>query len=311
MSKLPETYDTVIPVYNGAPYIGQAIESVIRQQPKARQIIVIDDCSTDETPNILKKFGNQINVIRHGINRGLPAARNTGIRAGDSGLIAFLDADDAWIEGKIEKQIKEFKDTLSIGLCYTDIIDCDSNLNPDHPPRGFRKRKGEYVFNELYYEAFPIPPSTVMVRREIFENCGMFDETMLRAEDYECWLRIAMRYPISCIAEPLCLRRNNPDSITNTSTLEKEIYYTLRLFELCGQAALKWNIKLLPDISERRRLYFFRRLRESINWRDPLSEEYFGNKLKELGGLRASEKIGLAFLKIKEELKQRVKKLTF
>jgi glycosyltransferase involved in cell wall biosynthesis len=294
-------FDVVIPVYNGAPYVAEAIESALKQRPLPRSIIVVDDCSTDQTRDVLEEFGDKIKYIRHEKNRGLPAARNAGVRAGDSDWIAFLDADDAWIEGKTGKQIKAFREHPEIGLCYTDVVECDSKLNPIHPKRGFRRRKGEHVFRELFIEAFPIPPSTAMVRREAMDVCGLFDESMLKAQDYECWLRIAMKFPISCIPEALCLRRNNPNSITNTSSLEKESYYTLRAFDLCAQAAAKWNIQLPLNIRERKRLYFYRRLCESIQWHNGQAEVFFRGKLSDLGGLRPQERIELNLIKAKEK----------
>jgi glycosyltransferase involved in cell wall biosynthesis len=301
MSDFSFAFDVIIPVYNGAAYVSEAIESVLTQQPLPRTIIVVDDCSTDQTRNVLEEFGDKIKFIRHGENRGLPAARNTGIQAGDSGLIAFLDADDAWAEGKIEKQITAFRDHPEIGLCYTDVVECDSRLNPIRPKRGFRRREGENVFDELFLKAFPIPPSTAMVRREAFDACGLFDESMLKAQDYECWLRIAMKFPISCIPEGLCLRRNNPNSITNTSSLEKESHYTLRAFDLCAQAASKLNIQLPLNLQERKRLYFYRRLCESIKWHNDQAEIYFQGKLSDLGGMRLPERIELNLIKAKEK----------
>ena len=311
MTDLQDRIDVIIPVYNCAEFIKEAIDSVIKQKRLAEAIIVIDDCSTDDTPCILKGFGEKIRVIRHEMNRGLPAARNTGIRAGGSELIAFLDADDAWMDEKIDRQIKAFKEHPEIGLCYTDLFDCDSKLNHVGLSRGFRKRECENVFSELFLDAFPIPPSTVIVRREVFDLCGLFDESMRKVEDYECWLRIAMQYPISCIAEPLCLRRANPNSITNTSTREKEVYYTLRAFDRCAASALKWNLQLPLDIAERKRLYFYRRVCESIRWRDPSAEMFFRDKLMESGGMGFMEKMEIALLKGKEKAKAKIKKIAF
>jgi glycosyltransferase involved in cell wall biosynthesis len=301
--------DVVIPVYNGAAYIAEAIESVFLQTISPQTVIVVDDCSTDETPAVLDSFGSSIRVVRHEKNRGLPATRNTGIKAGDSALIAFLDADDKWAEGKLEKQVNEFREKPEIGLCYTDMIECDSNLSPIRNRRKFKKRSGEFVFHELYIKAFPIPPSTVMVSREVFDVCGLFDESMLKAQDYECWLRIAMKYPVSCIDEPLCLRRNNPGSITNTSNLKKSVYYTFRAFELCGAAASVWGVQLPVPVEERKKLYLYRALRESIAWGRPDDAVILYNKLKEAGGLDLQREIALQFLKFLIGFKNKIKPL--
>jgi glycosyltransferase involved in cell wall biosynthesis len=308
MANSPFEVDVVIPVYNGAEFVGEAIESVLKQKESPYSIIVVNDCSTDQTMNVLEGFGTRIRVLQHEKNRGLPAARNTGIRAGNSGLIAFLDADDAWAEEKNQKQIQEFRDVPEIGLCYTDVADCDSKLNPIRSNRGFRRRKGETVFSELYLKAFPIPPSTVMVRREVFHVCGLFNESMRETEDFECWLRIAMKFPISCLPEALCRRRNNPHSITNTSRLDREIHYRLRAFDLCAEAAQRWKIPLPMELMERKRLYFYRRLRESIRWHESQAEAFFRAQLVESGGLSLLRKTDLKLLKITENIKARMKK---
>ncbi|NWF57400.1 MAG: glycosyltransferase family 2 protein [Syntrophaceae bacterium] len=308
MANSPFEVDVVIPVYNGAEFVGEAIESVLKQKESPYSIIVVNDCSTDQTMNVLEGFGTRIRVLQHEKNRGLPAARNTGIRAGNSGLIAFLDADDAWAEEKNQKQIQEFRDVPEIGLCYTDVADCDSKLNPIRSNRGFRRRKGETVFSELYLKAFPIPPSTVMVRREVFHVCGLFNESMRETEDFECWLRIAMKFPISCLPEALCRRRNNPHSITNTSRLDREVHYRLRAFDLCAEAAQRWKIPLPMELMERKRLYFYRRLRESIRWHESQAEAFFRAQLVESGGLSLLRKTDLRLLKIKENIKARMKK---
>ena len=307
MNQLQTKIDVVIPVYNGAAYVSEAIQSVLKQEPLPQGIFVVDDCSTDETQSVLERFGEKIKRIRHGENRGLPAARNTGIQAGNAGMISFLDADDAWVEGKIEKQIKAFDDYPEIGLCYTDVAECDSMMNPIRRKRGFRRRECEHVFNELFLKAFPIPPSTVMVRREAFDACGLFDESMLKAQDYECWLRIGMKFPVSCIPEALCLRRNHPNSITNTSSLEKEIYYTMRAFDLCAEAATKWKIQLPMNLQERKRLYFYRRLRDSINWHEGQAEVFFQEKLSEMGEKRFWERLGLSLIKTKEKVSEAIR----
>jgi glycosyltransferase involved in cell wall biosynthesis len=301
--------DVIISVYNGASYIAEAIESVLLQKTAPKSIIVVDDCSTDETPSVLNYFGNNIRVIRHKQNCGLPATRNTGIRSSVSEFIAFLDADDKWMERKLEKQVAEFIKKPGIGLCYTDIIDCDSNLTPIRNGRKFKRRINEDVLKELYLKAFPIPPSTVMVRREVFDVCGLFNESMLKAQDYECWLRIAMKYSISCIDKPFCYRRDNPASITNTSSLENYVNYTFRAFDLCSAAAAKWGIELPIPLEERKKLYLYRACRESIVWSRPNDAAFFYNKLLEFGKVEISSYVTLKLLKFYMHIKSLVKKL--
>ncbi len=271
--------DVVIPAYNSAPWLGDAIESVLKQTLRAERIIVVDDGSTDNTNAVVARFHGRVQVIRHAVNRGPSAARNSGICAGNSELIAFLDADDVWTPEKLEKQLGEFKVSDPPGLSYTSLIDCDMQLKPLERSRKFKRRIRESVFDELFLDAFPIPPSVLIVRRTAFDLCGLFDETMLKAEDYECCLRIAMRSSISCIAEPLCLRRNNPGSITATSGFEKDVYYSCRAFDLCGKAAATARVDLPMSVEERKILFLRRRYWESILWHNKERQAFYADKL--------------------------------
>src|SRR5665213_1802495 len=96
--------DVVIPAFNAAPYIGEAIASVLAQSPAVSRVIVVDDGSTDATASVAEAFGTPVEVIRLGDNRGAGRARNAGIAGGTSALVAFLDADDRWLAGKLAAQ---------------------------------------------------------------------------------------------------------------------------------------------------------------------------------------------------------------
>ncbi len=271
--------DVIIPSYNGLPYLLDAIASAILQSRRANRIIIVDDGSNDGSQDGLKPFEGLIEVIAHPENRGLPAARNTGIRASDAHLVAFMDADDVWLPRKLERQVLEFTRTPQIGLVYSSLLDCDMELKPLGAPRKVKTRRAEWAFNELYLDAFAMPPSTVMVRREVFERCGHFDETMLKAQDFECWLRIAMDYPISGIPEPLCLRRVNPQSITATTGMERGMDYVFRAFDLCGAAAKRKGIPLPMSLESRKRLFLWRSLRDSLLWNDARSFRFILSKI--------------------------------
>lgn len=257
--------DVIIPTFDSARFVGDAVSSALDQSWGNQRIIVVDDGSRDSTSRVLAAFEGQITVIRHPQNRGLPAARNSGIRAGEGDLIAFLDADDVWLPGKTEAQVEHFLAHPEVGLCFTGLTDCDEELRPVMPPRKMRRRVAEDVFEELYLQAFPIPPSTVVMRRSLIEEAGLFDERMLKAQDYEYWLRISMCSPVSCLPESTCWRRLHGGSITNTASIEKAMSYESLCFEACEAAAARMNRKLPISahqrtlLSRRRRMYEFLR----------------------------------------------------
>jgi glycosyltransferase involved in cell wall biosynthesis len=283
--------DVIIPCYNNAEYVGVAIQSVLDQTCRPDTIIVIDDASTDNTGRILAEFGNSIKVINHKNNKGVSAARNTGIINSHSELIAFLDSDDVWDCNKIELQHREFLSDNKLGFSFTSLVDCDPSLKPIDSPRSMRRRISEYVFDELYERPFSIPLSTVMVRRNALECCGGFDESMKGVEDYELWLRISMLYPVSCIDKPLCFRRLHSGGISANYIQGEKLDLELKAIERCGKFAEEKG-RSLPITVEERKIYSIRRrMKLAARWNDMCGVSFYSRKLKELDQYRLMDKL--------------------
>ncbi len=258
--------DAVVPVFNGEAWVAEAVASVLAQTRAVDRLLVVDDASTDRTPEILAGFEGRIEVLRHDRNRGLPAARNTGVRASEAEVVGFLDADDAWEPAMVARQSQEFARRPGLGLSYTRVTDCDERLVPLGGPRPFPPRSAERVFEALYLDAFAIPPSTVFVGREALVRAGLFDETMRRKEDFECWLRLAMLFPVSCLAESLCRRRVHPRSLSQTTDAEENMRYDALCFTKCAAAAAREGVALPLPAEARVLLGKRRRLREFLRW---------------------------------------------
>jgi glycosyltransferase involved in cell wall biosynthesis len=193
----------VIPTYNRASFLKEAIDSVLSQTYRNFELIVVDDGSTDETPKLLSSYGEKIKVIKKA-NKGPSAARNRGIKAAKGGWIAFLDSDDVWKPGKLEKQVQFIKDNPEIKICQTEEIWIRNGkrVNP--------RKKHEMHSGWIYEQCLPlciVSPSSVMIHRDVFEKVGLFDETMLACEDYDLWLRIAPHYPICLVREKLIVKQ--------------------------------------------------------------------------------------------------------
>lgn len=254
----------IIPCFNNGPWLERSVGSVLTQTQVAHEIIVVDDASTDDTPQILEtlahRAGERLIVLRQPENHGPAAARNLGIARATGGLVAFLDGDDAWLPTMIERQLAEFRELPELGLCFSSLTDCDADLKPVKPPRPYRRRRAERVFDELYLTAFVMPTSTVFVRRWIIPEVGGFSETLHKAEDYECWLRIAMRYPVSCLGEPLALRRHHDRALTSATKAAASIRQEREAFERCGAAAAALGLPLPMPVAERQALRLRRRL---------------------------------------------------
>jgi glycosyltransferase involved in cell wall biosynthesis len=202
----------IIPVYNGAATIGRAIESVLSQQFGGLEVIVVDDGSTDSTIEVLENWGTRLKVVRRA-NGGPSAARNTGARIAEGEYLAFLDADDEWLPGKLEKTFGALDAMPGAALAYSNVkfVDAlgrkqkDSFVTPqcDHAPS----------MDEMLTRWWPILTSTVVMRRKIFDLCGGFHESFRSAgyEDPYLWLRAREHGDFVYVPEPLVIYRIEPD----------------------------------------------------------------------------------------------------
>lgn len=189
---IPPKVSVIVPVYNRAAPVCAAIDSVLAQTFKDFELIVVDDGSTDATPLKLAAYGDKIKIIRQP-NRGVSAARNAGIKAARGGLIAFLDSDDVWLPHKLAAQTAFFNANPAAVWQQTQEI-WVRNGRRVNPKKRHAKLQGR-IFKESL-ELCLVSPSAVMLRRLVFNEFGMFDETLPACEDYDLWLKILTRYPV-------------------------------------------------------------------------------------------------------------------
>jgi glycosyltransferase involved in cell wall biosynthesis len=178
----------VIPVYNQGQYLPTAIESVLTQAYEPLELIVVDDGSTDETPEVLERYGARITSMRQS-NHGASEALNRGIAASRGSLVCWLSADDEFLPGKIQAQVDAFRDADEVSLCATgfDVVDAGGRLVRRMLAPRWRHPD---PFVAVFWEN-PINGSTVMVRRAVFDRIGYFDTTLRADVDADMWLRIA------------------------------------------------------------------------------------------------------------------------
>lgn len=179
----------VIPCYNASRYIYDTIQSVLTQTYRIEKILVINDGSSDESLDILKKFGDKIIVLHHenGENKGQALSLNLGLQYVDSEFVAFLDADDVWDENKLACQIDCLNKNPDCLLCYTNGHVVDEQDRPLYPifPAGFEEHNR---VGDILLDCYIRTPSMVMVRRSLFDKVGYFSESF-SAPDHDMWIR--------------------------------------------------------------------------------------------------------------------------
>ena len=212
------TVSVIIPTFNRDWCLRDAIDSVLAQTFIDFELIVVDDGSTDRTLEILSEYGDRLRRI-HQINRGVSAARNCGIGVSTGRLIAFLDSDDLWLPEKLAVQTAFFELNRSALICQTEELWIRNGMRVN--PRK-RHRKPSGLIFEPSLTLCLVSPSAVMVRRELFNEVGLFDEVLPACEDYDLWLRVSCRIPIHLIDKELTIKRGgHRDQLSRQDSLDK------------------------------------------------------------------------------------------
>lgn len=213
---MPPQVSVIIPTYNRASFIAEAIRSVQEQSYADVEIIVADDGSTDDTPHVVSQFGSAVIylVLPH---RGQPAAtRNAGLRAAEGEYVAFLDSDDLFLPGKLALQLAAFEQHPEVGLVYSNgyFFRDDPGVPTGRALDGMPTPSGDALADLLRGNFLTSP--VVLIRRACLEAVGPFDEdpALFVAEDYELWLRVAARFPFVYVPGDVAAIRRQEGSIS-------------------------------------------------------------------------------------------------
>ena len=208
----------IIPTFNRGWQLKEAIDSVIAQNFEDFELIVIDDGSSDNTPDILNLYKNDIIAFTQN-NKGVSAARNKGIALSSGRFIAFLDSDDLWMQNKLSTQVDFFNENHDALICQTDEIWIRNNVRVN-PKRRHKKLSGMIFEHSL--KLCMVSPSAVMIKRKLFDEVGLFDEDLPACEDYDLWLRISCSHPVYLIDIPLIIKRGgHTDQLSRLPVLDK------------------------------------------------------------------------------------------
>jgi len=215
----------------------EALASVAAQRDASFEIIVVDDGSTDGTWEDLVRCGHDIRAVRTQ-RRGPAAARNRAIALARGTLIAFLDSDDLWMPAKLAQQSMFMRDNLDCAISQTGETWVRGGRRV-HPGRRHRKRAGDIFVDSL--RTCLISPSAAMLRRELLDEVGGFDEDMAACEDYDLWLRILARHHAGLLEEPLTLRRAGHPGQLSATVAALDRFRILALAKLLADVSLCAN----------------------------------------------------------------------
>lgn len=204
----------VIPTYNSAAFLPQSIESVLQQTYDNFEVIVIDDGSTDNTEAVLADYKDKIRYIKKN-NGGPSGARNLGIAEAKGEFIAFQDSDDLWLPEKLQLQMEYLTTHPEIAVLYTDLIQFNQQ---GVVSAGLEERYGSlpsgYIFEELLVN-HAITLSTIIVRRSCIDEIGVFDESLIGAEDYNFYLRLARKFQFDFLNQALVHKRLHTNNLSD------------------------------------------------------------------------------------------------
>jgi glycosyltransferase involved in cell wall biosynthesis len=215
----------IVPVFDRAGCLGRALASALAQGYRPLELVVIDDGSTDATASVIDEWRALAAHAEHGAvnfvglhqdNLGVSAARNAGIRAAHGEWIALLDSDDEWRPEKLARQMAHFAEHPGLRIGQTGEIWIRRGQRVNAPER-LRKAAGDLFAASLDHCA--ISPSAAVMRRDLLDEVGLFDESYPACEDYELWLRIACWHAVGLLDEPLLVKYGGHEDQLSTTVI--------------------------------------------------------------------------------------------
>lgn len=265
----------VIPTFNSAEFIRETLVSVLDQDYRPLEVVLVDDGSSDDTVAIARECGAEVRVVRQE-NSGAAVARNRGVEEAKGDLVCFLDSDDLWLPGKISAQVRYLQEHPETGAVYHDWIvwhgETDAKrtaiLNAERrtsTPRIDPPVSG-WIYTKLLMDSV-IQTSTIMVRREILREVGPFDVQFRSGQDYDLWLRLSRHCRIDKLDFPFSLYRILATSLSHSRK------YRIAEETIFRSAVQRWGLagpdgQALPRADLKRRICQFASSRGYAAWRN-------------------------------------------
>jgi glycosyltransferase involved in cell wall biosynthesis len=287
------TVSVIIPTYNRASVICDAVESVLNQSYSNVDLIVVDDGSKDDTHARLRRFGNRIRLITQD-NAGPAAARNRGIAVSRGDLVAFLDSDDLWLPSKVERQVS------LLGRLDVAVTSCLCNIQMKWSDKEFGSFDNAWLnpaieegvwlnVDEVLATRFVLFNQGIMVRRHVLERIGGFDEDLRLLEDADLALRLSLVGPWAFIQTPLAIWRETRGSCYQNAQLHQVGLNELQVKVLerqLGRVKRDYQHKevLVRELKRARRQLGAAKIRES----NSISASVVSKSLRIIEGIRGS-----------------------
>ena len=241
----------VVTTYNRAALLQSAIESA-KAAASNPEVIVVDDCSTDDTPTVCAKI-NGIRYVRLPVNRGLANARNVGVAASSSEFISFLDDDDLRLPGSLDEQLRAITVDENIALCYGQALIGDARRQlPTGEIYPLTCPQGDIFWELLEDNIIPMP--SVLVRKSSLVQAGAFDIDLKLTADWDMWLRLSEHFPVAAVAQPVAIYRKasvaSEQMCSNSAALCREAI-GVQQFALTRQRARAASGKQRRDVQRR------------------------------------------------------------
>lgn len=224
----------IVPTFNCAAYVRAAIDSILRQDYRPIEVVVVDDGSTDDTLAVLSTFGDRIRVFRQA-NAGPAAARNHAVRQARGEYLAFLDGDDLWLPGHLAGLMAHLLAHPSSKIAHGDWLvwhaDADGSYPPlaiDAQPRelSFDPQASGWIYTKLLFDSV-IHIIGAVIHRSVYEAVQGFDQGLRTGSDYDFWLKVSRRFPVAKLSGAVAVYRQNPESVTNRLRTENNGYRLL------------------------------------------------------------------------------------
>ena len=232
-------FSVIIPLYNKAPYVKKALETVCAQTYRDYEIIVINDGSTDNSAILAEEYLNRVEGISYKIlsqqNAGVSAARNNGVAQASGEYLAFLDADDWWEPTYLEKMAKLIEDYPEAGLYASNYV----YYKPGKTHVALNIPTGYINYPKAYYEsgAMPIWTGAAIISRKVFDEMGGFPVGIKLGEDFLLWAKTAVHYPVAFLNEALAWYNNDvPVNLRATRNLHHPEHHMLFRMEVIGES---------------------------------------------------------------------------